>query len=229
MAEQGGASFGKALYRAIQEARSSQADLARQLKTNPGQVSRWVNNRCVPHAPTVRKIEQILGVNLTESFTASTPEYELYISAPITGLEKEYIATHHDAVAQVVDAASQYVNGVYWPGKGIRAIADLRAADIATEQRMTALAKCSSYLYLQFNEIVRPTSALVEFGFALGKRLKTTLIIKRDLHNPYMLEGFGAVAARLPFLPDARIYPVSSAEDAAALITRNGRELFGLM
>ena len=228
MAEQGSASFGEALQRAIQKARISQADLARQLQTNPAQVSRWANNKCLPHPETVKRIEQILEVDLSESFTASTPGHELYVSAPIAGLKDEHISEHHDTVAKVVAAADQYVNGVYWPGEEIRAITDLKEPDIATEERMTALAKCSSYLYLQFNEIVHPTSALVEFGLALGMKLKTTLIIKRDLHNPYMLEGFGAVAARLPFLPDARIYQVLSVEDAVARINRNERALFGL-
>jgi hypothetical protein len=83
-------------------------------------------------------------------------------------------------------------------------------------------------MYLQFSEIVHPSSALVELGFALGRRLKTTLIIKRGLHNPYMLEGFGAVAASLSFLPQARIYSVNSTAEAEALIVRNGRELLGL-
>ena len=44
-----------------------------------------------------------------------------------------------------------------------------------------------------------------------------------------MLRGFGAVAAKLKFLPEARIYTeVESPEAAASLISRNGRELLGL-
>jgi hypothetical protein len=43
-----------------------------------------------------------------------------------------------------------------------------------------------------------------------------------------MLDGFGAVAASLGFLPTARIYHVESVQDAVMLIARNGRELLGL-
>jgi transcriptional regulator with XRE-family HTH domain len=228
MATQGQASFGDALRRAIQTARSTQADLARRLHIDPGQVSRWTNNKAVPHVETVRRIEQILGISLINSFTASTPDYELYISAPITGLGSADILKHHDAVADVVTAVGQHVNSVYWPGEQIRSHTDLVAADLATERNMKVLANCAAYLYLQFADIVHPSSALVELGFALGRRLKTTLIVKSELPSPYMLNGFGAVAASLNFLPKARIYTVKSADEAVALVAKNGRELLGL-
>jgi hypothetical protein len=87
---------------------------------------------------------------------------------------------------------------------------------------------CSACLYLQFAPIVAPSSALVELGFALGRRVKTTIIVQKDLNVPYMLGNFQAVASELKFLPKARIYPVPSVAEAIALITRNGRELFSL-
>jgi hypothetical protein len=43
-----------------------------------------------------------------------------------------------------------------------------------------------------------------------------------------VLENFGAVAATLDFLPNARVYRVKSVGDACDLITKNGRELLGL-
>jgi hypothetical protein len=93
---------------------------------------------------------------------------------------------------------------------------------------MKDLVNCPAYLYLQFAEIVGPSSALVELGFALGRKMKITIIVKKGLTSPYMLRGFGAVAAKLNFLPHARIYEVDSADDAACLIASNGRELLGL-
>jgi hypothetical protein len=75
---------------------------------------------------------------------------------------------------------------------------------------------------------VHPSSSLIELGCALGRRLKTTIIMQADLHQPFMLDGFGAVAASLSFLPKARVYTVRSVEHACDLITRNGRELLGL-
>jgi transcriptional regulator with XRE-family HTH domain len=228
MPPQGHSSFGDALRAAIRAAGSSQAELARRLDIDPGQVSRWANDKALPHLRHVRRIEQILKVSLADSFAVSTPDYELFVSAPITGLALAAVAVHHHAVARVVAAASQHINGVYWAGETIRSVDELAAPDLATERNMKVLASCHAYLYLQFADIIHPSGSLVEFGFALGKRLKTTLIIQRGLPSPFMLEGFGAVAESLSFLPKARIYSVTSVDEAVALVARNGRELLGL-
>jgi transcriptional regulator with XRE-family HTH domain len=228
MDAQGRTTFGKALKAAISAAHFSQAKLARELHIDPGQVSRWVNGKAIPHSDTVARIGQILHANLSASFAASTPEYELYVAAPITGLKTEEVGPHNAAVNAVVKAASAQVNSLYWPGEQIRSISDLTAPDIATERNMQVLQHSAALLYLQFMEIVRPSSALVELGCALGWRLKTTVIMHADLIQPFMLENFGAVAATLSFLPKARVYKVKSVGDACDLITRNGRELLGL-
>src|SRR5689334_2111755 len=79
--------FGKALKAAIAAARYTQAGLARELHIDAGQVSRWVNGKAIPHKETAAKIEQILGADLSAALAASSPEYELYVAAPITGLK----------------------------------------------------------------------------------------------------------------------------------------------
>lgn len=152
------------------------------------------------------------------------------MSAPISGLADDDIPEHHAAVAQVVDAASQHVNGLSWPGGRISTAGDRRtsAADLVTERNMRELVSCPAYLYLQFAEVIGPSSALVELGFALGRKMKVTIIYKKGLTGLYMLRGFDGVAARLGFLPEARIYEVDSVDDAASLIAGNGRELLGL-
>lgn len=222
------ATFGTALKAAIVAADYSQAQLARELGIDPGQVSRWANDKAIPHRKTVSDIEIILKADLLASLSASVPGHELYISAPITGLRADDIGAHNALVAEVASAAREHVNSLYWPGEEIRAVSDLAAADIATERNMKALEHCTALLYVQFLEVVHPSSALIELGCALGRRMKTTIIIGADLHHPFMLEGFGAVAASLGFLPQARIYMVNSVNDACDRIRRNGRELLGL-
>ncbi len=229
MDAQGRTTFGKALKAAISAAHYTQAGLARELVIDQGQVSRWVNGKAIPHGETLTKIEGILGADLSTAFAASKPEYELYVTAPISGLKAEEVGPHHAAVSAVVTAASAQVNSLYWPGLGIQSAYDLTAPDIATERNMQILRNSSAVLYLQFMEIVRPTSALIELGCALGWRLKTTVIMQEGLTQPYMLGNFGAVAATLDFLPKARIYTVKSVGDACDLITKNGRELLGLL
>jgi transcriptional regulator with XRE-family HTH domain len=228
MDTQGAASFGKALQAALRACHMTQAELARHLKIDAGQVSRWVNGKAMPHFDTVQRIEEVLGATLAGTHNASSEGYELFVSAPITGLDSSDVPEHHDALVQVMSAVRQHVERAYWPGESITTADQLVAADIATEQNMKVLANCVSYLYLQFVEVVHPSGALVELGLALGRRIRTTLIIRNGLHIPYMIDGFSAVAARLNFLPDVRIYTVASASDAANLIARNGRQLLGL-
>lgn len=143
MPAQQNATVGQALKRALTSARKSQADLGRLLDVDPGQVSRWVNDKAVPHIDTVGRIEDELGVDLSAPFGNSTPEFELYVSAPITGLDHDRIGHHRDLVAKVAQAAKAHVNSLYWPGELVRARSDLGAADLITERNISALSRCS--------------------------------------------------------------------------------------
>lgn len=228
MDQQGSRSFGEALKLAIRHARTNQAAVARDLHVDPGQVSRWVNGKALPHVRTVEALERILGAELSESFSLASPHYELYVAAAVSGLSASALVRQHEAVGRVIEVVKQHTNSLYWPGEGVTSTAQLRAADIATERDLRAMSHCVAFLYLQFEEVSYPSSALVELGLALGRRLKTTVISQDGLRLPYMLDGFGAVAASIPFLPKARIYRVASVDDACALVQRNGRELLGL-
>ena len=220
--------FADALRQAIREAQTTQANLAANINISPGQVSRWATGKVIPHSDNVKAIDQFLGSHLEALLVASKQRYELYVSSPISGLQNKDIPAHRGIVSGIVTAARQHVNGLYWPAEHIRNIDDLAAADLFAEQNFEALSNCSAYLYLQFTEIVHPSGALVELGFALGRRLKTTIIVKQGVNLPYILNGIDVVAERLKFLPRARFYQEPSAERAAALIARNGRKLLGL-
>lgn len=223
-------SFARALQGALRAKGMTQADLARRLGIDAGQISRWVNARAVPLLGHVRRLEELLGADLSGSFATAVPQCELFVSAPISALAEEDIPRHHDAVAKVVDAAREQVNSLAWPGGRVTCAGDRRtsAADIVTEENMKELATSSAYLYLQFADVRGPSSALVELGFALGRKKKITMMFSSGLTTPYMLHGFGAVAARLNFLPDARMYEVDSPDEAASLIRNTGRVLLGL-
>jgi hypothetical protein len=175
------------------------------------------------------RLTELLGVDLAPFVELTAPPFELYVSAPITGLTESEIPGHHDSVSEVVAVLEPIVGGVYWPGSQIRGLSNLAAADLATEHNIKALSGCSAFLYLQFTDIVRPSSALIELGIALGRRLKTTLIVRRGIDLPYMMEGFQGVAASLTgVLPKARIYEVRSVAEAREKVSQNGRELLGL-
>jgi transcriptional regulator with XRE-family HTH domain len=230
MSSQEKASFGDALLQALQAAGASQAALARELHVDASQVNRWVRGKAFPSVDTLLRINKFLSADLSVVFDKTKPKYELFVSAPISGIAGEEIPQHHDDIVKVVAAARQHVNGLSWPGERVRTAADRQAIapDIATAHNMTEMHGCPAFLYLQFAELIGPSSALVELGFALGRKMKVTIIFKKGLTSPYMLRGFGGVAAKLPFLPDTRIYEEESADSAAALIASNGRELLGL-
>jgi transcriptional regulator with XRE-family HTH domain len=229
-AETATATLGSALLQAIRSEGLSQRWLARQLGTDPTQVSRWVNNKAVPRAETVREIENKLGIDLSEAIQRplpaseqSAPDYDLFVSAPINGLTRKEIEIHRGEVSKVVAATKEVVGKVYWPGEEVSSWSDFEAPDLATEAVFRALASCRAYLYLQFAQTVNPSGALVELGFALGRRIKTTMIIKRNIHTPYMFEGFQGVAAKLDSLPEAHIYVVDEINQAVRLIEVDGR------
>jgi transcriptional regulator with XRE-family HTH domain len=230
MGKQEESSFEGALRQALEAAGVSQAALARELHVDASQVNRWIHGKALPQVDNLRGIERFLGVDLSPAFNKNKPKYELFVSAPISAMASEDLPAHHDAVAKVVAAARQHVNDLTWPGDRVRTAVERQATapDIATARNMTELYGCPAFLYLQFAEVIGPSSALVELGFALGRRMKITIIFKKGLTSPYMLRGFGGVAARLSFLPDTRIYEEESADSAAALIASNGRELLGL-
>jgi transcriptional regulator with XRE-family HTH domain len=222
-------SFGDALKRAIDDAGLTQAKVAKQLAVDPSQVSRWATNSAKPHRDNVRRLSDLLKRDLTSAFIASAPPHELYVSAPITGLHEAVLAEHHGLVARVVQAARQHVNELYWPGEQIQSTDDLSAPDLATEENMKALGHCEALLFLQFAEVVHPSSAYIELGIALGLKKKTTIIVQQDLHRAFMLHEFGAVAERIGFLPKARVYPVKDVDAATKLVAnRNARALLGL-
>jgi transcriptional regulator with XRE-family HTH domain len=227
MTGQESASFGETLKAALRKAGMKQADLARALRVDAGQVSRWCSGK-VPGIDRQPELERALGVDFSAAFASSLPKYELFVSAPIGGVAEEDKEDHQAAVQRIVDAAKEHVNGVYWPGLSGAHVGDFTAPDLVTEQNLRALSECHAYLYVQFAEMVHPSSSLIELGFALGKKLKTTIIVKDGVTLPYMLDGFGGVAASLPFLPKARVYQLADVEHAVARVARNGRELFGL-
>lgn len=223
-----GSSFGDALSAALDAAGMSQADLARKLPADPGLVSKWRRNHQTPRPDTIRKIEQALGQSLA-SYVEAQSEYELYVAAPITGLANGAISAHHDEVAQVVAATRDHVETVYWPGESILTKDNLVAPDLATERNLRVLAHCAGLLYIQMDEIDGPSSSLVELGIALGRRTKTTMILKRGIRLPFMLrDNFSMIAASLTSLPKARVYLVNDVDEATSLVSRNGRELLGL-
>jgi transcriptional regulator with XRE-family HTH domain len=232
MASQQDTTFGDALKQALVDAGQKPAWLARELPADASQVSRWINGKSRPVPEMLHSINELLGVDLSEAYQRSLladersmPKYDLFVSTPIYGLQDAEIQAHRDDVAKVVAAGEKVVGRVYWSGEEVKSWHDRGAADLATETSLRALARCRAYLYVQFAPMEYPSGALVELGIALGRKLKTTMIIKKDLRRPYMFQGFAGVAEKLEFLPETHVYDVNDADEAVRLIEHDGPQL----
>lgn len=219
--------FGNTLRQALVARRMSQAALAKAMEVHPSQVNRWVHGRAMPGMENVSKIEKLLKIDLSDVLTHPSREYELFVAAPEGGLRPDDVADHHADVAKVLSAAREQVNGIYWPSEEDKTAADRTyKAAMRTDRNLRVLNRCPALIYLQFAEVVNPSSAYIELGYALGRKMKLTIMVKRGLMLPYMLHDFGAVGSGLR---EVRIYPnIASADEAAALIKHNGRALLGL-
>lgn len=222
-------SFGTQLRAVLRRAGLKQRELAEKLHVHPSQVSRWVRNEALPTPEHAEAMRPILGEDLVEVLSRQTPEYEVYVSAPILGLPDGLIAEHHDKVKRVVDSLQRHVHSIYWPGADILSTADLDASDVVAERNLKILAKCPAFLYLQFSDLVKPSSSLIELGIALGDRIKTTIVLGAGVQSAYMLRSnFSMVAERLSFLPDARVYNNDTLESICDLFGKSGRKILGL-
>lgn len=203
--------------------------LAERLDVTESMVSRWARGSTRPMRTQVESISRLLDApQLLTIFDETNPAFELYLAAPISGLDAASVAEHHDVVARIAAAAAQVTNGVYWPGRDVHAMSDLAASDIATRDNLEVLSHCDGLLYVQLSDVAHPTGALVELGIALGRRIKTTIMVRKDLPLPFMLRNFEGVAARSQIMPDARVDFVEDVDEVIQRIERNGREIFGL-
>lgn len=226
MSAQDDASLGGHLQRAIKHKGWTQSQLAREIHIDPSRVSLWVRNLAVPTPQHLALIDEKLGSTLVAMWSATSRGVDLYVSAPISGIDHSEIAAHNEKVASVVDVVRKYVPNVYWPGERILSYSELAEADITTEDNMKVLGDASALLYLQFADIIHPTGALIELGIALGRPIRTTVIVAPKLPTPYMLDVLPAVGVQKNFLPKARVYH-KTVKDTIALIERHKAVLFG--
>ena len=182
----------------------------------------------MPPYDRIVEMERLLGCELMAFFQPQANEYEIFLSAPITSIPEELLAKHRSDVEAVADALKEIAT-VYWPGEPIHSHDDLLASDKSTSANKRTMVRCHGLVFVQFAESTRPSNCLVELGIALGRRMKTTVFMQKDVSRPAMFRGLDGVAARNDQLPDIRIYgDLANAHEAVKMIRRNGRGLLGL-
>ncbi len=202
--------------------------LADQLSIDASQVSRWVTAKQEPSLENARTIDGLLGTDITSLRAAGrsdTQRYGVYLAAPLTSVGSAEFAPHREAIDRLARVIESIAGSVYWAGTG-QTESERTADDLRTEQNLAAMQVSSCVAMIQLVPTVRPSSALVELGMALGLGRQTTIFTTDQAHLPSMLGGFSAVAERVAPLPRVRIYVVEDVQDAVDLIEQHGNDFF---
>lgn len=225
-----------AVVAALRQQDLSQADLARKLDAKPSQISDWLGGKHFPRADRRRLVNELLGIDRdvrTQRPPASVVEKDipsrLYVSSPITSVPETNYKRHFGEVAEIVSAASEVVGAVEWPGAPVGPTRRLRAAGAVMPENWDWLATAGGLVYIQFEEIEGATGALIELGIALGRKIRTTVILSDRVKKPFLLSsGFERIAEARDDFPNALFYTYSSADAAAGEIRETGAAYFGL-
>lgn len=202
---------------------------AKELGKNSSQLSRLLAGTEHWTRELASRIDELLTTNLTSVYDELTEEIDLYVASPITGLSAENIPNAHARTAGLVTFLRELGYTVSWPGEQITDVQKLIAPSVATTTNIRTLVRCRGLLYVQFDEVIHPSGALIELGIALGRKMKTTIVADARLGLPFMLRnGFDGVARDSPNLPDAKVHTFADIEDAKRQIANTGPLFFGI-
>jgi len=204
-----------------------QSGVAPKLGVHPSQLNRWANGRVIPDE-ILEVLEDVLGRDDIKSAFA-TLKYDLYVSSPITSFSPLDMASHREGVGQVVESIEDIGLRPFWPAGLINSRADLLPPRLATKRNLEILHGAKGLLYIQLLETTTPSNTLVELGMALGRRMRTTIIIGQGIQMPSMFAALEVLGARMPHvLPKVRVIQVSGVDEAVNYVRTSGRSLFGL-
>lgn len=199
----------------------NQTTLAKLLHVSPSALNRWLTGDTKPSEEQLTDLLAALGLE-----SELLPTGVVYIASPITALEPDGIRRHYEQVSKIVSVldAQGLVN--YWPGANIHDRDDYSVPDISAETHLPYLESCRGLLYVQFEATSSASGSFVELGIALGLGRTVVIVHGRGVELPYILRGFGSVAAHLAFLPDVHIYPVADENEACQLLRTSSVKLF---
>jgi transcriptional regulator with XRE-family HTH domain len=205
----------------------TQAQLARLLNLDAGQVSRWCNDRAPlkgGYANRVIQVFQDRGVKV-ETPTSGTCAF---LSTPMASLDTKEYEADRTAANELYKALSRTVSPVYWAAAQIGSVELFEAPDLAAERNLVALAEAEAFVYLQLRELIHPTSCHVELGIAIALKTPVTIFAPSEDSLPYTLRRFEAISGQAGFGGRFRFYSIRDAADAVRLLTIHGPELLGL-
>jgi transcriptional regulator with XRE-family HTH domain len=217
---------GEQLRQWLAAADMSQAELARLLRVDAGQVSRWCTDKASPRHEYAASIVGLLrerGVKAEVSHGA-----RVFFSTPMAALDPDAYEKDRAAGNAVFGELCRVASPVYWAASQIASVDQFEAPDIAAEKNLLALTAAEAFVYLQLRELTHPSSSLVEIGMAIASKKPVTIFAPSEESLPYVLRRFEAVSGRAGLGGRFRVYSIRSATDAVRLLTIHGPELIGL-
>lgn len=212
---------GDTLRRALGRARMTQAGLAREIHVTEAVVSRWATGRVPLRGHSAHAVAVALRDHGVELDLA--PGCRVFLTTPMAALDADGYEQARADAEQVHAVLAQIGAPVYWPAGGIGSTDQFEAPDLATERNLEALVECEVFVFLQTQEIHRPTSCHIELGWALALHKPVTVFAPSEESLPYMLRSFETVAARR-----GGRYRFAPAADALRLLEIHGPELLGI-
>lgn len=205
----------------------TQAELARSLNVDAGQVSRWCNDKASPRVEYATSIVELLRDRGVQAELSQT-ETRVFLSTPMAALEADNYEMDRAEARAVFEQLERIALPVYWAAGHIESAQQFEASDIATDRNLAALAAAEAFVYLQLRELVRPTSCHIEIGMAIASKKPVTVFAPSEDSLPYTLRRFEAISGRAGFGGRFRFYAIRGAADAVRLLTVHGPELIGL-
>jgi transcriptional regulator with XRE-family HTH domain len=217
---------GERLRQWLVAAHLTQAELARLLSVDPGQVSRWCTGKA---APRPEYADSIVTLVRERGVRAELPQAGacVFFSTPMAALDTDAYESDRAAANAVYEELRLVGSPVYWAASQIASTDQFEAPDIATERNLAALTAADAFVYLQLRELTHPTSCLVEIGMAIACKKPVTVFAPSEESLPYVLRRFEPISVRAGF-GRFRFYSIHSAADAVRLLHVHGRELIGL-
>jgi len=220
--------LGQQLRQWLTAADLTQAELARLLHVDPGQVSRWCTDKAAPRDDHVISIVELLrgrGVQV-ELSQAST---RVFFSTPMAALDADSYEADRIAAQTVYEELNRIASPVYWGAAQITSADQFEAPDLAAERNLTSLSAAEAFVYLQLRELTRPSSSYVEMGMAIASGKAVTLFAPSEDCLPYILRRFEPISGRAAGLGGRfRFYSIRSAADVVRLLAIHGPRLIGM-
>lgn len=227
----------------------SQEELANRIDKQPASVSKWLTMKAPMSAPAAKALDEAkLGLTTLETTFEALQQmfakanrrrsseaaarvaspgttYDLFLASPMAAsASQEAFDEERDSARGIADAFRTGCDfRVYYAGDHIAAEAEFDAPDIALEQNVQALLDVSYFVLILLQPLARPSSVMVEAGFALAHNIPSLYFVKDVEFLPYILKQ--AADHQSSLLPKVQLRVVRSEKEIKSLIRKHRGEL----